>query len=639
MRFVSRSANSKSAPAILLEIEMGRMSAGFSPLLGRVFRASPSVAHYLFAFVVVIRLIVLTRLASSSLFLPNGSDMRFYDAWAKQILQGHWTDHQAFYGLPLYPYLVALLYGIFGSSPFVPAFFQAGFDAGTAVLIYRISTAVLSQRAIDPGLPQKLVGISAALAWCFFVPAQAYSAILMPTAAAVFAFWFLVWQIVRTENALLPRRCLLCGLLLGFTAMAVATVLFSIPLFLWAILMRQPQPRTAAKGTALALLFVGILGGTSPCWLHNRFAALDRVFLSAHGGVNLWLGNNPDANGYPRFPGLHAGQAEMLRDSITQAEAATGRTLKRSEVSRYWSAKARAYIFNHPLGWLKLMGRKIANFWNAFEYDDLGVTANFLRTRIVFPGPTFGVMAALAIPGLLFSLRPSITARWVTAAIFWHMAAILPIFVTERYRLAVVPGLCIFAGISLCQLWNDCSLRRYRQVAVYFLVLTVALWLITIPRTDPALWAMRPYDAGRAAFDSGDLARANEEFARARAYAPDNPEVNLALGNLRLAQGDRADAFSFYSTVLRIDPTHKGALNNLGVMALEDGKFLEAREYFVRALRQDPENAKTYYLLAKTELSLGNMENAKEAVANALKRAPAQPEYQQLQEQIQQYAH
>ena len=619
---------------------MARVSAGFIPLLRRVFRGSPGAAHYLFAFVVVIRLIVLTRLASSSLFLPNGSDMRFYDGWAKQILHGHWTDHQAFYGLPLYPYLVALLYGIFGSSPFVPAFFQAGFDAGTAVLIYRITTEVLSQRATAPGLTQKkLFGISAALAWCFFVPAQAYSAILMPTAAAVFVFWFLVWQIVRTENALLPLRCLLCGLLIGFTAMAVATLLFSIPLFLWAILMRQPQPRTAAKGAALALLFVGILVGTSPCWLHNRFAARDRVFLSAHGGINLWLGNNPDANGYPRFPGLHAGQAEMLRDSIAQAEAATGRTLKRSEVSRYWSAKARAYISDHPMGWLKLMVRKIANFWNAFEYDDLGITANLQRHRILFPGPTFGVMAALALPGLLFSLRPSITARWVTAAIFLHMAAILPIFVTERYRLAVVPGLCIFAGIGLCQLWNDCSLGRYRQLAGYFLILTVAIWLITIPRTDPALWAMRPYDAGRAAFDSGDLARANEEFARARAYAPDNPEVNLALGNLRLAQGDRADAFSFYSNVLRIDPTHKGALNNLGVMALEDGKFLEAREYFLRALRQDRENAKTYYLLAKAELSLGNLEDAKAAVANALKRAPAQPEYQQLQEQIQQYGH
>ena len=36
----------------------------------------------------------------------------------------------------------------------------------------------------------------------------------------------------------------------------------------------------------------------------------------------------------------------MLKDSIDLAEAAAGRSLKRSEVSDYWSAKARAYISN-----------------------------------------------------------------------------------------------------------------------------------------------------------------------------------------------------------------------------------------------------------------------------------------------------
>ena len=79
-----------------------------------LLRISPGLVHYLFAFVFLVRLIALTRLTSSPFLLPSGSDMHFYDDWANQILHGQWTDHHAFYGLPLYPFLLAFFYRIFG---------------------------------------------------------------------------------------------------------------------------------------------------------------------------------------------------------------------------------------------------------------------------------------------------------------------------------------------------------------------------------------------------------------------------------------------------------------------------------------------------------------------------------------------
>ncbi|MEY2520610.1 MAG: hypothetical protein QOF24_2369, partial [Verrucomicrobiota bacterium] len=281
--------------------------------------ASLSAAHYVFAAVFLVRLVVLIRLASSPLLLPTGSDMHFYDEWAKQILHGRWTDHQAFSGLPLYPFLVALLYRIFGYGPFVPGFFQACLDAGTAVVIYKITLRAIRGR-FQGSEVANFGGIIAAGGWCFFVPAQAYSAILMPTAGAVFVFWLLVWQIVGTDN--MPARPLwfAYGVLIGFTAMGVATILFLLPLFLVALFVRLARLPLAAKSTAVAVLFAGVLAGASPCWIHNYFVARDPVFLSAHGGINFWLGNNADATGYPRFPGLPAGQGELLRDSVDHAE-------------------------------------------------------------------------------------------------------------------------------------------------------------------------------------------------------------------------------------------------------------------------------------------------------------------------------
>jgi Tfp pilus assembly protein PilF len=603
--------------------------------LGRAFQGSPRLGHYVFACVFFIRLIALARLTSSPFLLPSGGDMHFYDDWARQILHGRFTEHFAFYGLPLYAYLLAFLYKVFGYSPFVPGFIQACLDAGTATLLYKIALHTFQNDGAPIRTHTKAIGLLAAAGWAFFVPAQAYSIILMPTAWLVFVFWFLVWQIIKAEHAFNPLRCLAYGALIGITAMGIATILFLVPLLLAALLLKE-RSTTATRspwlnrGAAVALLFLGIGAGTAPCWVHNLVVARDPVFLSAHSGINFWLGNNPEATGYPHFPGLHAGQTAMLKDSIELAETAAGRSLKRSEVSDYWSAKARAYISTNFGAWLKLMCRKLGNFWNAFEYDDLSVIGNLRQQRIVFPGLHFGIVAALAIPGLLLSIRTFPASRWVMAAILLHMAAVLPVFVTERYRLAAVPGLLLFAAFGLWALWQDCLSGRYRSLATYLGLLLAAAILVTLPRKEPSLWAMEAYNAGRQALESNNLPLAELHLQRAYSYVPDNAETNLALGNLRLAQGDTAAAKSFYRAALQADDKHKGALNNLGVLALKERRWEMAIKFFQASVESDPADAKTHYLLAQAELENGDAVTALSEIQIALRLQPEQPEFRAL---------
>ena len=560
--------------------------------------------------------------------------MQFYDDWAKQILHGHWTDHQAFYGLPLYPFLLALLYRLFGHSLFVPGFFQACLDAGTAVLIYKIIVRLMTASASEPKRTASMTGIFAAAGWCFYIPAQAYSVILMPTAGATFVFWFLVWQIVRAGSSPSPAACFGYGLFLGVAAMGVASVLFLIPLFVVAIFGRRTSIRHFA--IAAALLIFGIFAGAAPCWIHNYAVARDPVFLSAHGGINFWLGNNPESNGYPRFPGLHAGQGQMLRDSIVQAEAAAGRSLKRSEVSRYWSNKARDFIVSNPRSWLKLVARKFVNFWNAFEYDDLGVIVNLREYGVLFPGLRFGLIAALGLAGAVYSWRAFPLSLWVAGAIALQLAAILPVFVTERYRLPVVPGLLVFAALGLNRLWKDFAVGNHRGAVLQVGVVSLGALFVAIPRHDPSLWALEAYNAGRFALETNDLRAAEDQLQRARLLVPDNAETNFALGNLRLAQNDPAAARDFYQTVLNIDPRHKGALNNLGVVALNAHEPARALDFFRRALALEPHNPKTHYLLAQALDLNGNREEARIEVARAVELDPSQPEFKALQEQLNQ---
>jgi Tetratricopeptide repeat len=615
----------------------------------RIREYSPSPATYLFAGVFLLRLLILARLAASPFLLPASGDMSFYNDWALRILRGQLTDHLAFYGLPGYAYLLALLYRIFGYSPFVPGCLQAALEAGTAVFIYRITVRLLSAVQAPISSPtgpwnfivtreRELVAFVAALGWAFFVPAQAYSVILMPTVWLVFVFWFVVWRIVRTETGPTARECLFLGLLMGATAMAVATILFLAPLLLSASFLRRKTGNSHSWRRFLlsAVFFLcGIMAGISPCWIHNYVIARDPVVLSAHSGINFWIGNNPGANGYPRFPpGLRAGQSAMLEDSITSAEAAAGRPLKRAEISAFWLAKARNYIASQPLQWIRLLLTKLRNFWSAFQYDDLSIITSLREQRVLFPGLYFGVVAALGIPGVLLAWRRAPLSRWVTAAILLHIASLMTVFVTERYRMPVVPGLLIFASFGLSLFWRSIISREYLQSSTYLGLLCASTIFVSWPQRDPSLWALDAYNSGWQALESGNLAVAENKLLLARAYVPTNPETNFALGNLRLAQGELSQAKANYVATLYFDRRHKGALNNLGVLAMREADWNLAESYLRAALTIDAQHGKTHYLLAQTLLEKGDRDKARCEIEEALKLRPAQREFIELRNKI-----
>lgn len=615
--------------ALKTEPPTGRFSLG----LGRI----------LFLLVLVVRLWSLLGLTHSPLLIPSRGDMHFYNDWATQILRGQFAQPLAFYGLPGYAYFLAALYKILGENPFVPGLLQAALDAGTAVIIFSICCEIFARRGSTSSSPNaalnldpRVIGVFAALGWTFFVPAQAYSVVLMPTAWFVFVFWFVVWRIVRADAVLRAGECFLLALLVGVTATAVATVLAVVPLVFVAASWRLKREWPAAMIRVAALIF-GLLMGTSPCWIHNYFIAKDPVVLSAHSGINFWIGNNPEANGYPRFPpGLRAGQAAMLQDSIDQAEAVAGRPLKHAEVSRYWSDRTRNYIGAEFGNWLKLIARKLRNFWSAFQYDDLSVITILREQGVIFPGPYFGAIAALAIPGIFFAFRMFPPSRWILSALLLSMFALLAVFITERYRLVAVPGLLIFAAFGLSMLWQKIVAGEVAIPGLYLVFLVPSTLLVALPQRDPSLWALDAYNAGWQALESNSLELAERKLAIAHAYVPDNSEALFALGNLRLAQNDPKSAEAFYRAVLKIDGRHKGAFNNLGVIALDSTDYDTAELWFRHAADVDPRNAKTHFLLAKALLGKNDRRSAQDEIDAAITLKADQPEFIELKNEIDQ---
>lgn len=587
-----------------------------------------------FLLTVAVRLLVLTRLYDGTYPIENQGDMRFYGEWAKRILAGEWSDGFAFYGLPGYAFLLAGFYKLCGISPFLVGVIQAFAEGIVAVLICSLANLIFFR----PRNPNFSVGIGvlAALGYAFYLPAQAFSVILMPTCLLTLVFWTIVWWCVKpVDPPRSPWQAGGIGAAIGVMALAVATIFFVVPLVVTAIFLKSRN-----RIGSLMLLIAGILLGCSPAMLHNRLVAHDPVALSAHGGLNFFIGNNAASNGYLVVPpGLRSNQEQMLADSIAVAERALGakpgEKIPRSEVSEYWASQARLYIKEHPGAWIRLLRQKLVNFWNAYQYDDLSVINAFAAEGLTTSGIRFGLVAALGLAGMAVAMvRGPSPARWVVAAILLHLASLLTVFITERYRMAAVPGLLILGAGFLSELWDEISNWNWKPVAALLATVATSAWLVSGPVPNRGASALDSYNSGIRYLTMKDSTKAARELELAWCYAPENENTNLALGNLYLMDPKPAWARAFLRRCLRINPKNTSAQNNLGFAALAENNLLEARDCFRQTLEVDPRELRAAFQLADILGKLHDRPAARQVLDDAGQFHPDDPSLHELREQL-----
>lgn len=517
----------------------------------RYFLRRQAPALSLFILTLGLRLFALWRLSHSPYGAPVSGDMKFYADWALRIAHGQWTDFHAFYGEPLYAYLLAGVFAVAGFHPLWMGLVQSILDAGTAVLILKIATLVFP----NPPGRALLIGVLAALGWALFVPATAYCCLLIPTSFVVALWWFCIWWLLSRSATARWLEWFSVALLIGLGAMISAAALSLLLLLLAALILHR-------RSFAALAVAAGVSLGTAPAWAHNMFAGRDPVFLSAHGGLNFWIGNNPEANGYPKIPlGLPKEQSLLLLKSIQVAEAAAGHPLPRSAVSAYWSNKARDYIATHFFDWLRLLGVKIKNFWSNFQYDDLSSITSLRDAGIILPGIHFDLAAALGLPGALLATRNR-KARWIIAAICLQMLALLPVFINERYRLPAVPGLLLLSAFFVAELSGRIRAARWRPLATAAVAVTASTFFVVFtPNNDPALQSLDNLKAGERELMANDFARAEKRLRLAFAVAIPANEVTPAVARMfgasareKWLSGQREAALATIATALRINP-------------------------------------------------------------------------------------
>jgi tetratricopeptide (TPR) repeat protein len=384
-------------------------------------------------------------------------------------------------------------------------------------------------------------------------------------------------------------------------------VLIFIPWVVALILLMNEfrQARTTRKSRLVYMLcfLAGISVAILPVTIRNYTIAEDLVFISSQGGINFYMGNNPDADGKTaQPPGRVQTRGEFVDDawvvSVALAEESAGESLKPSQVSRFWYLEGLRFIFKNPWEWCRLMGKKFAYFWTGAEVTNNEDTYYFTRFSsmlrllmwhkgLAFP---FGIICPLALVGIIISRRYWRKLLLLYGFIFFYMVSVILFFVCARYRLPVIPILLIFAGYTIHYCVERLRSRQYKRF-VYPLagaILIAILANIDIQGATDRGRARAHLYGGKAYVARGNYELAIQEYQEAIEIVPDHLQANHGLGivYMDLQQYDLAE--QTFKKVLGIDPYLAPAHFNLGSVYVAQNKYAEAANEYEAALEIDP---------------------------------------------------
>ncbi|KPL04840.1 MAG: hypothetical protein AMJ73_03520 [candidate division Zixibacteria bacterium SM1_73] len=579
----------------------------------------------IFVLAFLVRLIYLIQIKS---FLPFFSapimDELYHDSWAQQIAAGDWLGTEPFFRGPLYVYLLALTYKIFGHGFFLPRLFQIFLGSLSCVLIFLIAKKLFN----------RTVGFVSAVFASFYAMLIFYDGQLLITSLIVFLDLALIGLLILTAEKPKSLNWFLCGIVLGISAIARPNILIFVPFILiWMFFQFKNKFLTKIILVRWIILCVGAILVIVPVTLRNYFVGKDFVLISWQGGYNFYLGNNPDATGWSATaPHIDKTWWGGYKEAIWLAEQETGQKLKPSQISDFWLKKGFGFIASQPLSWLKLMSRKIIYFWKGFEisnnqniylYKDFSSLFDLLLGKGIIYLP-FGLVGPLSILGIFVCLKDFKKYLLLYLFILSYSASVIVFFVCSRYRMPVIPFLIMFSSFFIWWIY-----QKAKNKEIYKLLLSfcgVAILLVTLNTRLENLMGNQGfsdhYVLGITYQNLGRLDRAVEEYKISLKYAPDFAPSRNNLANLYAELGKTDLAIEEFKRAILSDPYYEKSYHNLGTVYHKNGDLDQAIEHYLEALRINPQYELAHLNLGIAYNQKGLVEKAKEEWRKVLELNP-----------------
>lgn len=534
----------------------------------------------------LLRLIYLAEIGDTPTMQQPIGDGESYHLWAQEIADGDWLGDEIFYAAPLYPYLMGVVYTVAGPNLMAVRILQMLFASLACLLL-----ADAGRRLFDRPTGLAL-GIIAAV-----YPLGIYFDGLIQKASLTFSLIaLLVWLMARFKEQMPVKLAPAMGVVLGMLALTRENALVFLPiilLWLWLLGSEKPAPKRLLTP---ALLLLGFALVILPVTLRNKMVADQWVITTSNLGTNLWIGNNPDADGryQPLLPGRGDWKFER-EDALTLAREEAGTDLSPGQVSSFWRDKTLAAMAEDPVRWLSLMVRKsllvlnnveIADTEDIYTYRGWSLLLTLLHG--LFP---FGVLAALAVIGV-WATRDRYKDLWpLYLMALAYLGSVVLFFVFDRFRFPLAILLMPFAAAGIQTLIAQ---KPFKTPAKSWPMLAGALLIFAlslIPFYSANTFTTNSHvNLGNLAAKAGDHQKAVGHYEDALAQNQNLFSARVGLGNALINLGRTDEAIPHLQQAIERNPNNAEAQSQYGLARLMGGDARTAVTAFRKAVELDDTN-------------------------------------------------
>lgn len=541
-------------------------------------------------------------------------DALYHVEWARAFARGEAFQPGPFFRAPLYPWLLGTLLRVFGDGLLVPRLVQALLGTLGVGLTWAIARRAFGPRA---GL---LAAFFLALHWVSIY----FDGELLLETLAVPLYLAGLHLTLKAEAFGRPRTALAAGIAWGLGAITRPNVLPVLPLIWVWLWWRHRRRRGAALALACAL---GSIAAILPISAYNTLVGHDRVLIASQGGVNLWIGNNPQSDGSSAIvPGTREDWWGGYHDAIALAERGEDRHLAPSEVSRHYTRKALQFAVDEPRAWLALTRRKLR--WLAMDWE-LGNNEEprFLAERYSPIGAWtccgWGALLALAGVGV-WSARKRLGGTWpLLAFLLIYAATIVLFFVNARFRLPLVPLLAIYASVGVWTIFDRLRARNWLAAsgALVSACGLFALSRVLVPSEMPSVSVSNGHlMLGHAAARREAWQEARDEYASSVAVWERNWVALRGLAHSQAQLGQLDDAEQSYRAALELRADDAIAFDSLFSLLSRAERLDEAERLALAFARSRPDLALGMQRVGRVRFARRDWEGAARAFEAGLER-------------------